>query len=93
MHSRTSLQATEQAFTSTEIGGRRRPERNDQVSPHLIPLLRDPTMVSIPPGSPDETGVPPYEHHLTLLQRNILDLAPGAPLWASIGALAWAVLR
>lgn len=93
MHSRTSLQAAEQAFTSTEVGGRRRPERNDQVSPHLIPLLRDPTTVGILPGPSDERGAPPQEHHLTPLQRNILDLAPGAPLWASIGVLAWAVLR
>ena len=93
MHSRNSLQAAEQVFASTEVGGRRRPERNDQVSPHLIPLLRDPATVDIPLWSPDETGAPPQEHHLTPLQRNILDMALSAPLWASIGALAWAVLR
>ena len=93
MHSRNSLQAAEQAFTSTEGEGRRRPERNDQVSPHLIPLLRDPTTVSIPPGPSDETGALPQEHHLTPLQRNILDMASSAPPWASIVALAWAVLR
>jgi len=87
------LQTAEQASTPAEIKGCRRLGRNDQVSPHLIPLLRDPAALDIPAPPPCETEAPPLDDHLAPIRGIIFGLVLSVPLWAVIAGAVWAVLR
>ena len=73
--------------------GRRRPGRPKQVSPHLIPLLRSSTPSGIGGLTVGETDTSILEDDLAPAKGVLVGLALSVPLWAGIGALAWAVLR
>jgi len=87
------LQTAEQASTPAEIKGRRRLGRNDKVSPHLIPLLRDPAAVDIPAPPLCETETPPLSDQLAPARGIAFGLVLSVPLWAVIAGAVWAVLR
>jgi hypothetical protein len=72
--------APEQASTPAEIEDRRRPRRNDHVSPPLIPLLRNP--------------VAPLEADWALVIDATFDLALEAmTFWTGIAETIWGVRR
>ncbi len=83
----------EQASTLAGTKSRRRPGRNDQVSPHLIPLLRNPATTGIPTPLPDEADTSPLEDDLAAAKGIMFGLAMSVPLWAGIGGIMWTVLR
>jgi hypothetical protein len=87
------LRPAEQAPVPDEIKDRRRPERNDQVSPHLIPLLRNPATMDVPALLPVEIDAPPLGEDQAFIKGIIFALALSVPLWAGIIAVGWAVLR
>lgn len=93
MRFKESLHTAEQAFTPTETTGRRRLGRTDRVSPHLIPLLRDPATVGIPAPPPCETEAPPLNDELASARGIAFGLVLSVPLWAVIAGAVWAVLR
>ncbi len=93
MHFKELLRPAKQAPVSVEIKGRRRPGRNDQVSPHLIPLLCNPATVDIPALLPGEMDAPPLGEDQAFMKGIILTSALSVPLWASIITVGWAVLR
>lgn len=69
---------------------RRRPGRSDQVSPHLVPLLRTFEAEAAPvPATAD--GLP-FEDALAPAKGIAVGLALSVPLWAAIGGIVWAVL-
>jgi len=87
------LQTAERASTPAGIKGRRRPGRNDQVSPHLIPLLRDSAAVDTPAPPPYEREAPLLNDQLAPARGIAFGLALSVPLWAVIAGAVWAVLR
>ena len=86
-------QTDEQAPTPAEIKNRRRLGRNDQVSPHLILLLRDPAAVGIPAPPPYETETLPLSDQLAPARGIAFGLVLSVPLWAVVAGAVWAVLR
>ncbi len=89
MRFRELLQAAERVSTPVKIKGRRRPGRNDQVSPHLIPLLRNPATADIPAPPPVKSDRPHLDERFALARDIGFGLMLSAPLWALIGAIAW----
>ncbi len=87
------LHAPDQASTSVGAEARRRLGRNDQVSPHLIPLLRNPTTVNIPAPIPGETDISPLGDDLAPMRGIMFGVVLSAPLWAVIAGVVWVVLR
>ncbi len=87
------LQTAEQVSPPAEIKSRRRPGRNDQASPHLIPLLRSPATADIPMPPFGELDTPPLGDDLAPVRGIIFGLALSVPLWAGIAGVVWAVLR
>ncbi len=87
------LRASEQGPTPVEVKGRRRPERVAQVSPHLIPLLRNPATVDIPALLRAPAALPFLEDDFAFVKGIGFALVLSVPLWAIIGAVAWVVLR
>lgn len=74
------LQAAGQVFTPDEIEERRRPGRNDHVSPPLIPLLRNP----VAPSGDDWAPVIDVTFDLTL---DVMSF------WTGIAETLWGVRR
>ena len=69
---------------------RRRPDRPDHASPHLIPLLRTAeTGAAAAPGTSDEL---PFEDALAPAKGIAIGLVLSVPLWAAIGGIVWALL-
>jgi hypothetical protein len=87
------LQTAEQPSIPAGIKGRRRLERNDQVSPHLISLLRAPAAVDIPAPPPCEREALLLDNQLAAARGIAFGLALSVPLWAVIAGAVWAVLR
>lgn len=87
------LRPAEQAPAPVEIKGRRRPGRNEQVSPHLIPLLRNPATVDIPAPLPVEIDPLPLGQDRAFIKGILVALALSVPLWAGIIGAVRAVLR
>ncbi len=87
------LQTAEQVPPTPESKDRRRPGRNDQASPHLIPLLRNSATVDIPVPLSGEVDAPPLEDDLAPLRGIFLSLALGVPSWVWVAGITWAVLR
>lgn len=81
------LQTAEEASTPADITGRRRPGRSDQVSPHLIPLLRSPATADIPMPPSGELDTPPFGDDLMPVRGIIFGLALSVPLWAGIAGV------
>jgi len=94
---RELLQQAKRVPPSTNVGDRRRPGRDDQVSPHLIPLLRNPATVDIPAPVPDTLETPASGDDLAHLKGFPLSLAVslvlGVPFWAWIAGIVRSVLR
>lgn len=87
------LRPAEQATVSDGIKDRRRPGRNDQVSPQLIPLLRKPATVDIPALLPGKMNALPLRGDRAFIRGIIFALALSVPFWAGIITVGWAVLR
>lgn len=71
---------------------RRRPDRSDQVSPNLIPLLRSSPMAETAPAVSDGEDMEPIGDALAPAQGIAVGLALSVPLWAAIGGIVWAML-
>lgn len=91
------LRQAKQASPPAITKDRRRPGRDDQVSPHLIPLLRNPAAVDIPAPVPDTLETSAFGDDLAHLKGLPLSLAVslvlGVPFWAWIAGIVRAVLR
>jgi hypothetical protein len=76
--------------SSSVIGDRRRPGRSD-ISPHLIPMLRDPA--GLDPDVPLRHSADPSPDRKELAPAIgiVVGLALSVPLWGLIGGLMWAV--
>lgn len=87
----------EPAPTPAGIEDRRRPERKDQVSSHLIPLLRSPAKVEVSAPLPDELDMPRLADNVAHLESIPLSfgvfLLLGVPFWTWTALVAWVVLR
>lgn len=86
------LRTAEQAPAPAEVKGRRRLGRNDQVSPHLIPLLRDPAALDIRAPPPCGTEAPPLSDQLAPARGIAFGLVLSVPLWAVVAWAVWAML-
>ncbi len=97
MRFRELLRQAQHGPPPAKIKDRRRPGRGDQVSPHLIPLLRDPATVDIPAPLPDTLETPASGDDLAHLKGFPLSLAVslvlGMPFWAWIAGIVRAVLH
>lgn len=87
------LRAPEQVPLAPKSKGRRRPGRNDQASPHLIPLLRSPATADIPVPLHGEADASPVEDDSAPLQGIFFSLALYVPSWVWVAGITWAVLR
>ena len=70
------------------VADRRRPGRPENVSPHLIPILRDPSGRNDAPQRQAETG-----HDLVPLMGIMAGVALSVPVWAVIVGITWAIER
>ena len=87
------LRTIEQTPTPAVIRGRRRPGRNDQVSPHLIPLLRNPGTVDSPDLLLGDVEALPLSDDLMPIRGVMFSLALSVPLWTVIAGVIWVMLR
>ncbi len=71
---------------------RRRPDRSDQVSPNLLPLLRSAPVTETPPAVGGSEDMAPFDDALAPAKGIAVGLALSVPLWAAIGGIVWAVL-
>jgi len=94
MRFRELLRPAEQILPSAPVADRRRPGRNNQVSPPLIPLLRNPATPDILVPLPGKVDAPSSRDDLVPVRGIIFSLALSVPLWICVaGMIAWAVLR
>jgi len=91
------LRPAEQIPPLAGVKDRRRPGRCDQVSPPLIPLLRNLATVNVPVPLPGKAEMPLSGDDLAHLKGISLSLAVslmlGVPFWAWIVGIARVVLR
>jgi len=91
------LRPAEQVSPFATIKDRRRPGRNDQVSSHLIPLLRNPARMDIRAPVPDKLEMPLAGNGLMHLKGIFLSLGVslvlGVPFRAWMAGMVRAVLR
>jgi hypothetical protein len=66
---------------------RRRPGRREDVSPHLLPLLRNPASVEIPPDE-GSASLPPRDDRAAA-KGLLMALLLAIPLWCLIGLGIW----
>lgn len=92
MQLKEPVQTAEPASTAVAAKDRRRPQRNDQVSAHLIPLLRNPAAdtLTLPAGDVD---APSSDDELRPARGIIVGSLLSLPLWAGIAAVIRAALR
>ena len=92
MQLKEPVQTAELASPAVSVGDRRRPRRNDQVSAHLIPLLRNPAAdtLTLPAG---DVAPPPLDDELRPARGIIIGSLLSLLLWAGIAAVVRAVLR
>jgi len=97
MRIRKPLRQAEQTSSSADIKDRRRPGRDDQISPHLLPLLRNPAILDLPAALPDTLETPASGDDLAHLKgiplSLVVSLVLGVPFWAWIAGIVRAVLR
>ena len=67
---------------STAAPDRRRPGRFAQVSPHLIPFLRDAANTEIYPAAPDSTDASDLTENLAPIFGIIVSIGLSFTLWA-----------
>ena len=87
------LRPAEHASAPAHLKDRRRPGRPEQASPHLIPLLRDAPSAELSRPQPGPGGARPAKNNLAALRGIAAAAALSAPLWVSIAAVAWVLLR
>ena len=92
MQLKEPVQTVEPASTGPATKDRRRPRRNDQVSAHLIPLLRNPAADTLTLPA-DNVDPPPPNDDLRPARGIIVGSLLSLPLWAGIAAAVRAVLR
>lgn len=78
---------------SVAAENRRRPNRLNRVSPHLISLLRRSTAPNTPASLPDDMDVPASGKELAIARGFGLGLLLSVPIWTIIGLAIRAVLR
>ena len=93
MRLKEPLHAPEQAYTPAGAKARRRLGRNDQVSPHLIPLLRNAATVDVPALLPGEAGVLSLDDDLAPMRGIIFGVVLSVPLWTGIAGVVWVLLH
>jgi len=97
MHSQELPSTAVLAPTLAGIKDRRRPGRNDQISPHLIPLLRKLVTLDIPAPQSVKPEASVSGDDLAYFKGLPLSLAVslvlGVPFWAWIAGTVRAVLR
>ncbi len=94
MRFRELLRPAEQILPSARVADRRRPGRNNQVSPPLIPLLRHPAAPDIPVLRPGKVDAPASRDDLAPVRGIAFSLALSVLLWIWIaGMIVWAVRR
>ena len=77
----------------TPVQDRRRSGRPDQVSPHLIPLLRDAGSADVPPSDMGAEDAPDLAGDLAPIVGIIIALVLSAALWAVLVGAGWWMLR
>ncbi len=87
------LRTDEKPSTLARSKDRRRAGRNAQGSPHLIPLLRNPTTVEAPAPLQVDADMPFPDDDLAPAKGVLFALALSLPLWAGIAGIVWAVSR
>jgi len=75
------------------LDSRRRPGRTEQVSPHLIPLLRSPATVEIAAPQLTAEGAMSFREDLPVACGIGVGSLLAVPAWAVIGLVTWALLR
>ena len=78
---------------SIAVDDRRRPNRLNRVSPHLISLLRRSMAPNTPTLLLDDVDVPPSGNELAIARGFGLGLVLSVPVWTIIGLAIRAVLR
>lgn len=84
--------SAEQTPTSAKIT-RRRPGRNEQVSPHLINLLRNLTVSGSSVQPYNEWDAPASHDDLTAVRGIAFSLVLCILFWAGVSGAAWVVLH
>lgn len=76
-----------------ELTDRRRPGRVANVSPELVPLLRQPATIELPPAAPIY-GADEYEepHDLAAMQGITVAVLLSIPIWMMIRAAVLMIL-
>ena len=92
MRIKEPVQTVEQASTAVTTKDRRRPRRNNQVSPHLIPLLRNRAADTLTLSASDANPLSSDED-LRPARGIIVGSLLSLPLWAGIAAVVRAVLH
>ena len=79
---------TSPAFLPPGVADRRRPGRPKTVSPHLIPIMRDPSGRNDAPSPQVQPG-----HDLVPVLGILTGLVLSVPVWAVIAGITWAIER
>lgn len=87
------LQAAEKISILAEIRNRRRPGRDNQVNPHLIIMLRNPTAMDVPTAPLSKVDTQCLQDDLAPTKGVVFALVLSAPLWAIISTIIWIVVR
>ena len=92
MHFKELSQGVGRVSALTRIKTRPRPRQETQANPHLIPLLRSPTITDVP-ALIGEVGVPCLRDDLAPMRGIIFSLMLILPVWGGVAGVLWAVLR
>jgi len=87
------VSAVATATVSVAADDRRRPKRLNQISPELVPLLRDPAAAKLSAPLLGEMNVPSYDDDLAPARGIGIGLVLSVPVWAIISGLVWAIFR
>jgi len=82
---------TASGVTAETATDRRRPERIEHASPSLIPLLRDPIAVEIPPDDKPDTDH--VRDELGAAKGITLGLLLVVPFWGLVALVVWWALE
>jgi hypothetical protein len=81
------------AASAAVLDSRRRPGRTDQVSPHLIPLLRSPATVEIAAPQLTAESAKSFREDLPVACGIGVGFLLAVPAWAAVGWVTWALLH
>lgn len=77
---------------ASALDGRRRPGRPAQISPSLVPLLRNAAAAEVP-TSLSSAEIKPFNDDLSMARGFGVGMLLAIPTWGAIGLVAWALLR